>query len=564
MLRPYGQKFIFIKKWTEMNNLPQKNNWNPRLLTLLCVCLLISATVAAAEEPVATEAAPAAPSAVVEQEQTFTIRRIEITGSALFSDEELQKQLKPFIGRGKTAADVEGARDALERFFHDQGYPTVMVNIPEQAVLSKVIHLDIIENRVGTVTVTGNKWFSTEKILSELPSIAPGQVIKLQQLQLEANRINRNPDFKVIPDMQPGKAPESVDMTLKVTEQMPLHGSLELNNRSSYDTTALRLNTALRYDNLWQRDHSFSLQYQMSPQQFGEVKVASGSYTLPAFWDRDDKVVLYGVWSNTDTASAAGFNNLGNGTIFGSRVIIPLQGVGDYSHTAVLGVDYKNFEETVGLIGAEGVKTPISYFPFSVAYSSSLRDDGGSTSFNAGLNMSFRGAVSDARQFEDKRYKARGNYITMTAGVERSQKLPGDFTLLAKMDGQLADQPLISNEQYSSGGVESVRGYHESEASGDNALHGVLELAAPDLLKKVGKDRFSLTPYIFYDAAELWVKEPLPAQQSLAGLSGAGFGMRGTLFGALDYQSDYGFALRDTNRTKAGDSYLHFKVKWQF
>ncbi|MFZ4856674.1 MAG: ShlB/FhaC/HecB family hemolysin secretion/activation protein [Desulfuromonadaceae bacterium] len=544
-----------------MNQSLQNKYRNPKQLALLCFCIIMSATVAAAEEPSTHEAAPPA---AVEQEQTFTVRRIIITGSALFSDEELQKQVRQFIGRGRTAADVEGARDALERYFHDQGYPTVMVNIPEQAVLSKVIRLEIIENRVGTVTVTGNKWFSTKKILRELPSIAPGQVIKLQHLQMEANRINRNPDFKMIPDMQPGKVPESVDMTLKVTEQMPLHGSLELNNRSGYDTSVLRLNAALRYDNLWQRDHSFSLQYQLSPQELGEVKVASGSYTLPAFWDRDHKVVLYGVWSNTATASAAGFNNLGNGSIFGGRVIIPLQSVGDYSHTVVLGVDYKNFEEEVGLTGAEAVKTPISYLPVSVAYSSSLHGESGTTSFNAGVNMSFRGAVSDARQFEDKRYKARGNYITMTAGVERSQKLPGDFSLLAKLDGQLTDQPLISNEQYTSGGVESVRGYHESEASGDNALHGVFELAAPDLLKKVGKDRFSLTPYIFYDGAGLWVKDPLPGQDSLVGLSGAGFGVRGTLFGSLDYQSDYGFALRDTNRTDAGDSYLHFKVKWQF
>jgi hemolysin activation/secretion protein len=531
--------------------------------------MLTCASAVAAEESTASDARlPASavePAATVEQqEQTFTIKCFIIEGSALFSPEELQKQVKQFVGRRRTAADVEGARDALERYFHDQGYPTVMVNIPEQAVLSKVIRLDIIENRVGTVTVTGNNWFSTDKILRELPSIASGQVIKLQQLQLEANRINRNPDFKVVPEMQPGKAPESVDMTFKVTDQIPLHGSLELNNRSSHDTTALRLNAALRYDNLWQREHSFSAQYQISPQEPSEVQVVSGSYTLPAPWDHDDKVVVYGVVSNTETASAAGFNNLGKGDIIGTRVILPLRGIDNYSHTAVLGVDYKDFEETVGLAGTSGVKSPISYFPFSVAYNASLRDDSGVTSFNAGVNMSFRGAVADPRQFEDKRFKARGNYISMTAGVERSQKLPGEFTLLAKLDGQLADQPLIANEQYTSGGVESVRGYHESEASGDNALHGVFELAAPDLLKKVGKDRFSLTPYIFYDGAGLWVKEPLPGQEPLVGLEGIGFGLRGTLFGSLDYQTDLGFALLETNRTAVGDSILHFKVKWQF
>ncbi|MFA7061216.1 MAG: POTRA domain-containing protein, partial [Pedobacter sp.] len=294
-----------------------------QLLPLALSGILMFAPLAMAEdtpppdEPMATFDDTTAPSAnapaAEQQEQTFTIRRFIIEGSALFSAEELAKQVSSFVGRHKTAADVEGARDALERYFHDQGYPTVMVNIPEQAVQNKVIRLDIIENRVGTVTVTGNRWFSTDKILRELPSISSGQVIKLQKLQQEANRINRNPDFKIVPEMQPGKAPESVDMTIKVTDQLPLHGSLELNNRSSHDTTDLRLNAALRYDNLWQREHSISVQYQISPEKPSEVQVVSGSYTLPAPWDRDDKVVVYGVLSNTETASAAGFNNLGKG-----------------------------------------------------------------------------------------------------------------------------------------------------------------------------------------------------------------------------------------------------------
>jgi len=549
-----------------------KHVLSPGIIPLLAVAfggIVTCADIGSAEEPKPVEVPPfvsvAEPAVSAEQqEQTFTIKQFIISGSYLFSDDMLQNQVRQFVGRRKTAADVEGARDALERFFHDMGYPTVLVNIPEQAIQNKVIRLEIIENRVGTVTVNGNRWFSTKKILRELPSIAPGQVIKLQQLQEEVNWLNRNPDFKIVPDMQPGKVPESVDLSFKVTDQIPLHGSLELNNRSSYDTTDLRLNAALRYDNLWQREHSLSVQYQMSPQKLSEVEVVSASYTLPAPWDKNDKVVVYGVSSNTETASAAGFNNLGKGSIVGTRVILPLRDAGGGSHSAVLGADYKNFEETVGLAGSEGVKTPISYFPFSVAYSASFRGDSGVTTFNAGLNMSFRGAVADPRQFEDKRYKARGNYISMTAGIERSQKLPADFSLLAKLDGQLADQPLIANEQYTAGGVESVRAYHESEASGDNALHGVIELAGPDLFKQLAKDRFSLTPYIFYDGAGLWVKDPLPEQESRTGLSGAGFGVRGTLFGSFEYQTDYGFALLDTNRTSVGDSFLHFKVKWQF
>jgi hemolysin activation/secretion protein len=543
------------------------------IFLVFCFCLLLCLP-AAAEEPSAT-GETAAPPPVAEQpatppgapqsrEVTFTIKRFVIEGSNLFSDEDLQNHVRNFIGRNKTAADVEGARDALERFFHDQGYPTVVVNIPEQKVESRTIRLEIIENRLATVTVTGNKWFSTAKIMRDLPSLAPGSVIRIKNVQDEVNRLNKNPDFKVIPEMQPGKAPETVDVALKVQETMPLHGSLELNNRASHDTSDLRLNAALRYDNLWQREHSLSVQYQVAPENPDDIQVASGTYSLPAPWCTDDRLVLYGVWSNNNTASAAGFSNLGKGTIVGARVILPLRPVDDYNHTLVMGFDYKNFAETVGQNGSTGVKTPIEYFPFTVAYSASLADSGGLTSFNAGVNLAFRGAVTNPHEFEDKRYDARGNYIFMTAGVERTQKLPADFSLLVKLDGQLADQPLISNEEYMAGGMESVRGYWESELAGDNAVHSVVELSSPDMLKEFGKPGFSLTTYLFYDAAALWVKEPLPGQVPVADIQGTGIGLRGTLFKGFDFQTDVATALRDTSRVAAGDVYCHFKVRYQF
>jgi hemolysin activation/secretion protein len=498
------------------------------------------------------------------QEGTFTIKGFIVEGTWLFPQEELQKQIRSFVGRGKTAADVEGARDALERYFHDQGYPAMLVNIPAQSSSNRIFRLEVIENRIGTVLISGNRWFSTEKILRDIPSILPGKALQLKDLQSEINAANRNPDFKAIPEMQPGKTPGTIDLALKVEEKLPLHGSLELNNRASHDTTALRLNAALRYDNLWQRDHSISVQYQISPQDPDEVEVISGSYTLPTFWNREDKLVVYGVVSNSNTNAAAGFSNLGKGNVVGSRLIMPLQGSEGFFHTAVAGFDYKDFSETVGVAGAPGVKTPITYFPVSASYSAYLRDDSGLTAITGGVAVTFRGAVSDPRQFDDKRYKARSNYLTVTAGLERNQQLPGGFTLLAKLDGQLSDQPLISNEQYSAGGVESVRGYRDSEASGDNAIHGVIELGSPELLRQSCKERFTVTPYIFYDMAHLGTREPLPGQDWSAHLQGIGIGMRGTLLKDVDFQTDLGFPLRDNSRTTAGEPRLHFKVRYQF
>jgi hemolysin activation/secretion protein len=367
--------------------------------------------------------------------------------------------------------------------------------------------------------------------------------------------------------MAPGKEPGTVDVELKVADRLPLHGSLELNNRASHDTTELRLNAMVRYDNLWQKEHSLSLQYQTSPEDLSEVQVVAGSYVLRAPWHEDHMVALYGIWSDSSTATGEGFSTVGKGVIFGTRYVIPLPPYKLYSHSLTLGVDYKDFKQSVGFTTANesSIDTPVTYMPFSASYSASLPDEWGTTQFSGGLNLSFRGLVSDQREFEDKRYKGKPNYLYATAGAQRNQKLPWGTGLFMKVDGQVADQPLIDNEQYSAGGVESVRGYKESEALGDHALHATIEFSLPDPLTKrgIGK-RLQMSPYLFYDVARLWLKDPLPGQDEGITLQGAGAGVRGSLAKHLEYQFDWAMALSATDLTKRNDQQFYFKLKFVF
>jgi hemolysin activation/secretion protein len=233
----------------------------------------------------------------------------------------------------------------------------------------------------------------------------------------------------------------------------------------------------------------------------------------------------------------------------------------------ILGFDYKHFDESTGLANdpAGMSSTPVEYMPLSLAYSASLPDSTGTTMFNAAFNMAFRGLVARQQSFADKRYQARSNYFYTTLSLERRQKLPGGTGLGVKLDGQVADNPLISNEEYSAGGMESVRGYKESEVMGDSGFHGMIELTAPDLAPRFGLDeRFQFIPYTFYDFAALWVMDPLPGQDKAMNLQGTGVGIRGRLFRDVEFQTDLGFALVDTSKIQKGDSQVHFKVKYQF
>ena len=497
----------------------------------------------------------------------FEIVGYLIEGNTLMTDETLQELLDPFIGSEMTAATVEKARDALEQKYHEAGYPTVLVNIPEQTVEDGYVRLAVVESRIRRVRITGNRYFTMKKIREDLPSLAPGSVLYLPELQEELNRLNRSRDLKVAPVLMAGKSPGTTDVELKVKDRLPLHGSLDLSNRASHNTSSLRLNAMIRYENLWQKSHSASFQYQTAPEKPREVQVAAGSYILPSPLDRDDLLVFYSVLSDSETSFGEGFQVTGKGNIYGVRYVRSLPSYEDYSHNLTFGLDYKDFDEALRDYSSDtNLKTPITYLPLSFSYTGSLPDSSGLTQFSAGLNLAFRSLVTDMREFETKRFGARGNYLYATLGIERRQKLPAGFGIYVKADGQLASQPLVSNEQFTAGGMQSVRGYKESEESGDNGLHATVEAMLPGLgsLFQIESKYLSGTPFLFYDYAHLKSKSPLPGQDPSQTIQGAGFGMRGTIYEKLSYDLSFGVALTATTQTDSGAQRGHFVVKYEF
>ncbi len=526
------------------------------VLLWLCLCFLLSVIIspftAGAETPA--------------EEITFDIKGFAIKGNTLFSRDDILPVLKPFSGQSKTARDVEQARDALERFYHQEGYPAVLVNIPEQTVESGIVRFEVVESEIRRIRITGNRYFTMETILEDLPSLSPGNVLYIPDLQRELAVANRNPDLKISPMLIPGKTMDTIDVELQVEDQLPLHGNLELNNRGTHSTTNLRLNGTISYDNLWQAGHSISLQYQTAPKDTDEVQTVAVSYVLPTPWNPKNLLALYGILSDSETAFGSGFNVVGEGTIIGGRYVIPLPAKGRYAHNVTLGLDYKDFDEELGFeTGEDAVYTPITYLPFSISYSSSLPDKTGTTQFSFGVNMAFRGLVTDQREFEVKRFQATGNYLYATAGVERTQTLPWDFSLFGKIDGQLANQPLISNEQYTAGGMKSVRGYKETEEVGDDAFHATLEVRGPDVAASfVEEGAVSFVPYLHYDMAALRTQDPLPGEESSTTIQGAGFGVRGGAFDRLEYEVIWSQALESTSRTDSGDVRFHFQVRYVF
>lgn len=489
----------------------------------------------------------------------FDILEFQVEGNTKLSAEKIEAAVYPQMGEKKTIADVDAAREALEKAYHQAGFLTVLVDIPEQDVDQKIVRLKVTEGTVNRLRVKDSHYFSLGRIKEFASSVKEGEVPHFPTLQNDIARLNRTADKRVTPVMKAGKTFGTVDVDLKVEDTLPLHASLELNDRYSQDTTRLRMGGMVRYDNLWQREHSLSVNFLTSPEDTEEVKVLSANY-LMRFDESDILLALYGVRSKSSVATVGGINILGDGTIFGARFIKPLPTVDNYYHSISFGLDYKDFGQTVVFEGT--FDTPITYMPVSALYNGTWQGSSGRTQFTTGLTAGLRGLVSDEVEFDSKRSGAKANFFVAKAEIQRTQNLPFGFEGFAKIDGQYSGAELISNEQFLAGGVDTVRGYLDAEVSGDQGLHSTLEVRTPSLFKSTNWLQ-NLKLSAFFDIARLRTINPSD-QDRTSILSGTGVGLRLNAWKYVNADLDLAWALKSTDATEKGDFRSHMRVWLEF
>ncbi len=506
----------------------------------------------------AQQASAATPSQTTEAApQHFDILEFVVDGNTVLPVADIEEAIYGFMGEGRDTSDVDKARDALERLYRERGFQTVQVAIPRQGVENGIIHLQVVENPIGRLRVVDSKYHSLAAIKDTAPSLAEGKVPNLNEVQKDVVALNQGADLKVTPRLKPGAVPGTVDVDLEVEDKLPLHASVEINNQYNQQTTPLRLVGSVSYDNLWQLGHSFSFTYQTAPENIDDAQVFSGSYLVPL--PRSGlSFLFYGVKSDSDVAALAGTDVIGKGNILGTRAIINLPGAENFYQSVTVGVDRKDLSQNVVTNGAPS-QAPVLYYPFSVAYAPVWRDGDITTAASASLNFALPGIGKGSAAFDAQRFDALKQYVYAKAEFSHTMPFFWNTVLYSRVMGQLADGALLSSEQFSAGGANSVRGYLEAERLGDDGLEANIEWRSPSLTPWVSPLVNDWRFLIFADEAALWLHQPLPGEQARFGLADAGVGTRFTVFDIFNGAVDAAFPLLDGAVTKAGDPRFHFR-----
>ncbi len=543
---------------------------NPKISPLFFIAMLqVAAPVQAADVQIAP-----VPAAM----PTFSIYEYTVDGNSLLPTLKVENAVSYFMGEGKNLQDVESARAALEQAYHTAGYMTVVVSIPEQSVDGGEVMLHVVEAPIDRLKVKGAEYVLPSQIKSRVPELAEGKVPNFNTMQEQLTALNRSTDSKVTPVLRAGREPGTVEVQLDVDDQLPVHGSVEYSNRQTFNTTAQRLSASMRYDNLWQLGHSLGMTVQTAPEKPSDASALAATYVMPVNAG-GDTLTMYAVESRSNLLTTASVNNdtqiLGNSDIAGVRFSKLLGGGVDYTHTFSAGVDYKNIKQTTSLVGVTGSSTnsPLAYAPLVANYTGNLFDENRSSTLEMTATTGLRGflgnndaafkAKSPRGSLTDPGVGASADFLALRTVFQHTENF-NRWTVYGKLDTQLSSGPLVPTEQFTAGGADSVRGYLESERAGDSGARATLELRTPQVNLAGAGSLWRISGLVFFDTAEVLIREAISPQLSSYYLSGTGLGLRFTAPHGVSVEVDAAHALREGQYTKAGSNRIHARSVWAF
>jgi hemolysin activation/secretion protein/AraC-like DNA-binding protein len=304
----------------------------------------------------------------------------------------------------------------------------------------------------------------------------------------------------------------------------------------------------------------------------------------------------------------------------GFKLSLPLPPWDKLVSTLTLGGDYKNYQsgsanadlffELVSetnngsavkygnvLATLQTLRKPeVYYFPLNAGLNGSVPDALGTTFYNAQANFNVipifsqedaevtttvitpteTNAVTTTKtvhghSFSSVAYttNARPHYVTLQLGANRIQTIYKDWSVKLHADGQWADGPLFSNEQFAMGGTAGVRGYQDGQAYGDTGWRFSIEPQTPLMnIGRVGIEGHEqpcwVRASVFLDYGRIYLlARPPPGSASRESFCGAGWAMTANIGSHVDGRLTVAWPLI----SHAGESdgvHVYFGVGAQF
>ncbi len=468
------------------------------------------------------------------------VKGVKVTGSTVFSEEQLAAITSSYLGRAMNLADLQQIAAAVTEAYRQHGYTLASAYLPEQEIQEGVVQIAVLEGRVGSLTISGNQYYSTDFIKRGFTQVLDERVIKNSSLERSLLLLNENLDLNVKATLEPGTETGTTHILATAEDKRPLHASLDFNNYGFNTISRYRFGATVEAGNVVFDGATLTLNGIIGniPDQ---LLFGTGAYSVPisAYGTR---LVVSGSGGKFNVgAELAAIGIEGQISTLDISVTHPFIKTRFQSLLAEFGFAAKNNRLTT--LGTTTGDDHIRLLKLGLNYD---RVDRRGRSFLSlygfqGLGEALGGMSNNDPQAT--RQGADDRFTKATLQIGRIESLGGENLLILRAYGQVSTAPLVVIEQFLMGGPDSVRGYQLGEVFLDQGVTMTAEVRVPFFPSVIPSTQ--IATFIDYGVGSL--KDPAPGEQKHQSLTGTGIAMYATLpYYDTSVRFDLGFPLGPT------------------
>lgn len=180
----------------------------------------------------------------------IAVKKIEVTGSTVFSDAEISVITAPIAGKTLSLEELRGVADSITQLYLNRSYLTSRAILVNQTIENGIVKIRIIEGSLATIEVVGTRRLKPNYIRSRISLGGPNPLnnagIEEQLRLLRTDPLIQNVEASLRAGTELGQS----ILTVRVTEAKQFYGAIGIDNYSPPSIGSERIGLNLGNRNL--------------------------------------------------------------------------------------------------------------------------------------------------------------------------------------------------------------------------------------------------------------------------------------------------------------------------
>ena len=180
------------------------------------------------------------------------VENIEVTPSEILTVYEIENIIDDYTKTNVKIEQLQEIVNKINKLYLRKGFVTARAYLPEQTIEDGIIKIELLEGKVGNISVSGNRWTKTKYIEDRL-GLNKGDIFNIKEYEQDLMIFNRyNDTVELTTTLAPGEETlGTTDIEVQTHEKLPFHVTALMDNAGRSTIGKYRGGLMLQDDSLF-------------------------------------------------------------------------------------------------------------------------------------------------------------------------------------------------------------------------------------------------------------------------------------------------------------------------